>query len=192
MVLLRPLYYATFKVLVVADYRVYVIEFRKDSFEEETAAIFIPLVYIYCSDKSFQSIAVDVTVVMIVGTAGTHNAVKPYFNRKLVQAFATNKVAARFGEETLALLAEIGVEEIGSDRTQHSIAQKFQTLVADKLTARTRNLRTMCHSHFVWFQARRHKTKNGIQQKIRLPVLAGQKPYLVYNLSEYPFSLQFS
>ena len=115
MVLLRPLYYATFKVLVVADYRVYVIEFRKDSFEEETAAIFIPFVYIYCSDKSFQSIAVDVAIVMIVGTAGTHNAVEPYFNRKLVQAFATNKIAARFGEKALALLAEIGVEEIGSD-----------------------------------------------------------------------------
>ena len=102
---------------------------RKHPIEQKTAALLVSLIDIYGTYERFKSVAVDITVMLATHATGVDKTVYAYFNGKFIQSLTTDEIAARLREKTLTFLAETGLEEIGRDRTEHSVAKKFQALI---------------------------------------------------------------
>lgn len=123
MLFLRPLYKTALVILVATHHRLYIIKTGEYSFEQKCAAMLIALIYVYGTYERLQSIAIYVIVMLVHSAIFAHKAVETNLHSKFVEPFATHKIAARFGEEALALTPETRIEEIGCHRAQNSIAQ---------------------------------------------------------------------
>lgn len=161
-VLLRPFNQTTLIVLVRLCHLLNVTQAREDPVKQKATALFVPLVDIYGTDKRLERITVDIAVMLLAHTARVDKPVNAYFNRKLIETFAADKITAGLRKEALSFLSEIGIEEIGSDGTEDSISKELKTLIATEL-ARPRRRRTVRHGQPVQGYIVRNKSQNRIQ-----------------------------
>ncbi len=114
----------------------------------------------------------------------------PTWNSSIVLLTA-DKIASRFRQKAFSLIFELREEQIGSNGAEHRIAKKFQPLVTRKFIA-IESCRAMCHRHLIYGYILGNIPKYRIQYKIRLPIFARKKPYLIYQFPKNPISPQFS
>ena len=92
--LLRPLYQTTLIVLVRPYHHLYIVETLKDLIEQKPTTLLVSLININSSYQSFESIAIDITIMLTSNTTSLYKLVQTDFQCQFVKPLTTNQITA--------------------------------------------------------------------------------------------------
>jgi len=132
LILLTPLYQDALEVDFLFLHALDVDVLLEDLLFEKTAAVLVASVEVDGPDKCLEGISVHETVVARGDcTDMVYEFVKSEADGYLVERTSADYLAPQHGEEPFLLVAIVSVEYVGHNGSQHRIAQKLKSFVAD-------------------------------------------------------------
>ena len=118
-------------------------DLSQDAVAHEVHAGVVATVEIDGSHEGLEGVAAHIAVMGVGVPVTMDEGIQAQLVRQAVQGVALHNLAARVGQEALAPVGEVTVEDVTDNRLQHRITQVLQTLVVisiEMLAVATRGL----------------------------------------------------
>ena len=183
LVLLTPFQKLALEVHFQIGHLVYVYDATHYLLGYEAFAVIKTPIQIDGADECLEGVSSKVVIMRVVAFAAPKQFVQTYLYSKLAKRFALHDLAAGVRQKPFTLVGEMVEDYLANHSTQHSIAQKLQSLVVDGGSAlgvcehRLVHQRLLIKANLARIESQ-HITKGAI----KLLFLAERQPYRVYQI----------